>query len=593
MMAEKTYEQKAWSLEDLYPGFDTPELTAALSEIEKGASAFGEKRSRLSSDMSEAAFLEVLDSYEKLARLYRRVGYYAALRFNEDTQNQKAQNFQAQVQQVLAQAENATMFFKLWWKDLDDEPAERLMAAADDYRYWLEVLRLHKPYTLSEPEERVVNLKDVNGPNALVTLYSAITNRYVFRLKVNGEDKELNREELTVYVQKQDADLRAAAYQELYRVYEHDANILGQIYQYLLRDWSSENMELRGMASPISARNLANDVPDAVVDTLLDVCRENAGIFQRYFQLKAKLLGIERLRRYDIYAPVSQYEKNIPYSEGVRAVLESFREFDPGMADLAAQVFDQDHIDSEVRKGKTSGAFCATGGPDLTPWVLMSYKGQPTDAATLAHELGHAIHSLLARHHNVLSQSPSLPMAETASTFAEMLLIDHLLAQDPDPELKQMLLFRQMDDAYGTIMRQAFFAMFEREAHARVQAGATVDDLSALYLENLKKQFGKSLDLSEDFRFEWLAIPHFYHTPFYVYAYAFGQLLVLSLYQQYLSEGRSFIPRYLEILSAGGSDSPARVLERAGIDFTTRSFWQGGFDVLDASLKRLEAIKIK
>jgi oligoendopeptidase F len=591
-MTTKTYEQKTWSLADLYPDFDTPELKSAIEEIEKKASEFEALRSQLSEDMSETAFMKILDSYEKLARLNRRVGYYAGLRFNEDTQNQKAQNFQAQTQQLLAQAENTTMFFKLWWKGLDDKPAERLMAAADGYRYWLEVLRLQKPYTLSEPEERVVNLKDVNGPNALVTLYTAITNRYVFRLTVDGEEKELTRGELSVHVQQQDADLRAAAYKELYRVYEHDANILGQIYQYLLRDWSSENIDLRGMASPIAARNLANNVPDDVVDTLLDVCRDNAGIFQRYFQFKAKKMGVKRLRRYDIYAPVSQYEKKIPYAEGVEATLESFREFDPGIADLAAQVFDEDHIDSEVRKGKNSGAFCATAGPDLTPWVLMSYQGLPNDAATLAHELGHAVHSLLARKHNVLSQSPSLPMAETASTFAEMLLIDHLLAKDPDPELKQLLLFRQMDDAYATIMRQAFFAMFEREAHARVQEGATVDDLSDLYLENLKDQFGESLDLSDDFRFEWLAIPHFYHTPFYVYAYAFGQLLVLSLYQQYLNEGKSFIPRYIEILAAGGSDSPARVLERAGIDFKARAFWQGGFDVLASSLKDLEAIKI-
>jgi len=590
-MAKKAFEQQAWSLEDLYPGFDTPELQAALDEIKTGASAFEAMRPKLSPNMGEETFMQMLAAYEGMARIMRRVGYYAELRFSEDTQNQEAQNFLAQVQQLLAQAENATMFFTLWWKALEDEPAERLLAAAEGYRYWLEVLRLHKPYTLSEPEERVINLKDVNGPNALVNLYTAITNRYAFHMKVDGKEKELTRGELMVYVHKQDADRRAAAYQELHRVYEQDGNILGQIYQYLLRDWSSENLDLRGISSHISVRNLSNNVPDEVVDTLLDVCRENAPLFQRYFRLKAKRLGLERLRRYDIYAPVSQYEKSIPYAEGVQSVLESFHAFDPHTADLARQVLEQNHLDSEVRKGKRSGAFCATAGPDLTPWVLISYQGQPDDVATLAHELGHAVHSLHASHHNVLSQSSSLPMAETASTFAEMLLVDHLLAGDPAPELQQLLLFRQMDDAYGTIMRQAFFAMFEREAHARVLDGATVDDLSQIYLENLKRQFGDALDLSEDFRFEWMAIPHFYHTPFYVYAYAFGQLLVLSLYQQYLQEGKSFIPRYLEILAAGGSDSPARVLDRAGIDFTKRTFWQGGFDVLESLLKRLEAIK--
>jgi oligoendopeptidase F len=592
MMTKTTFKQQAWDLSDLYPGIDTSELKKGIEQVKAGADAFEAMRPKLSTDISADDFVKILSAYEKLARIMSRVGSFAHLKFAENTQNQEAQNFLGQIQQLMAEMENKTMFFTLWWKALDDKNAERLMAAAKDYGYWLEVLRLQKPFTLSEPEERIINLKDVNGFNALVTVYSAITNRYVFRLEVDGEEKELTRGELMVYVRKQDPDIRAAAYKELNRVYEQDANILGQIYQHILRDWSSENIDLRGMASPISVRNLSNNVPDEVVSTLLEVCRANAPIFQRFFKLKAKRLGVKKLRRYDIYAPVSEYEKSIPYDDGVKAVLESFNGFDPKTADLVMNLLEQNRIDSEIRKGKMSGAFCATAGPDLTPWVHMSYQGHADDAATLAHELGHAIHSLLANHHNILTQFPSLPMAETASTFAEMLLVDHLLATDPDPELHQMLLFHQMDDAYGTIMRQAFFAMFEREAHAKVQEGATVDDLSEIYLQNLKDQFGDSLDLSEDFRHEWTAIPHFYHTPFYVYAYTFGQLLVLSLYQQYLNEGKSFIPRYLEILAAGGSDSPARVLERAGIDFTKREFWQGGFDVLDASLKKLEAIKV-
>jgi oligoendopeptidase F len=212
--------------------------------------------------------------------------------------------------------------------------------------------------------------------------------------------------------------------------------------------------------------------------------------------------------------------------------------------------------------------------------------------ATLAHELGHAIHSMLAQHHTALTQSASLPLAETASTFSEMLLVDHLMAEDPDPDVQRDLLFRQMDDAYATIMRQAYFASFERTAHKMIDDGAAVDDISAAYLKNLEEQFGDSLDLSDDFRLEWVEIPHIYHFPFYVYAYAFGQLLVLSLYKQYLQEGEAFKPGYLEILAAGGSDSPARILDRAGIDIRSADFWQGGFDVLKTALVRLEAIEI-
>jgi oligoendopeptidase F len=274
-------------------------------------------------------------------------------------------------------------------------------------------------------------------------------------------------------------------------------------------------------------------------------------------------------------------------------VLDSFNEFDPRLADLARVVFDSKHVDSEVRKGKRSGAFCATLGPDLTPWVLQSYVGQARNIATMAHELGHAVHSLLANKHTALTQSASLPLAETASTFGEMLLIDRLLADEDDEEVRRDILFQQMDDAYATIMRQAYFAIFELEAHERIHAGAEVDTLHEVYLANMAEQFGDSLELSDDFRFEWVAIPHFYHTPFYVYAYSFGQLLVLSLYQQYLRDGDAFKPRYFAILEAGGSASPKTVLEKAGIDMYDKAFWQGGFDVLADKLDQLEALPIR
>jgi oligoendopeptidase F len=592
-MSSKPYVQERWSLDDLYPEIGSESLEQAKAHLEKLTTEFEGFRDKLSPDISQSTFLEILQSYEQALRLLSRMVYYGHLRFAEDTQDQAAQSYLAQAQQRSAQFDNRTMFFKLWWKGLDEEPAQRLMEAAGDYRYWLEALRLHKPYTLSEPEEKVVNIKDVNGPQALVTLYQSITNRYVFKLEIDGDVKELTRDGLMVYVRGSDPDLRKAAYKELNRVYGEDAPILGQIYQYRARDWRNENIELRGYASPIAVRNLVNDVPDEVVDTLLETCQANAPLFHRFFHLKAKWLGMDRLRRYDVYAPVVETDRTFLFAEAVEKVLSSFTEFEPRIAALAERVFEERHLDSEIRKGKQSGAFCATVGPDLTPWVLQNYQGRPNDVATLAHELGHAVHSMLAEHHTAMTQHSSLPLAETASTFGEILLIDRMLEEDPDPEVRRDLLFRQMDDAYATIIRQAYFALFEREAHARIKDGCSVDDLHEVYLENLESQFGNSLDLSGDFRVEWTAIPHFYHTPFYVYAYAFGQLLVLSLYQQYLQEGDLFKPRYLEILAAGGSDAPARILERAKIDIHSPEFWQGGFNVLEEALERLEAIEIE
>ncbi len=584
------YKLERWSLEELFPGIGSPEIDAAIEEMEESIARFEALRSDLDPAMDEERFTSILQMYELIMRQINRLYGFASLKFSEDTQDQKAQALRGRIQQKAAEMDNRTMFFKLWWKGLGDGDAERLLDFSQDYRYWLEALRLQKPYTLSEPEEKVINLKDVNGSAALVNLYSTITNRYSFTLEVDGEVKEMTREELSAYYFSPDPDLRERAYRELYRVYEQDAPILGQIYQYLVRDWRSEGVDLRGYETPIAIRNLANDIPDEVVETMLGVCKDNNGLFHRFFKLKAGLLGLEQLRRYDLYAPVVETDKRYPYEDAVTMVLESFERFEPRMAELATAVFDSRHIDSEVRAGKRGGAFCATIGPDLTPWVLQSYVGQPRNVATMAHELGHAVHSLLANKHTALTQSASLPLAETASTFGEMLLVDRLLEDEKDESVRRDILFKQMDDAYATIMRQAYFAMFERAAHERIRAGAEVDELHRIYFDNLKDQFGDSLVLSEDFSFEWTAIPHFYHTPFYVYAYSFGQLLVLSLYQQYLQEGDAFKPRYFAILEAGGSASPESVLTTAGIDMSDRAFWQGGFDVIAEKLAQLEAL---
>lgn len=584
------YTQERWTLKALLDSHEGPAVEAVIKDIRDRTEAFEAWRARLSADAPAEDFMAAVRDYEAITVDLRRLGAYAGLWFSEDTQSQAAMAFMGRTDQLGAEISNRTLFFSLWWKSLDDEPAERLMAASGPYRYFLEEMRHFKPHTLSEPEEKVITLKDVNGRNAIDTLYEMITNRYVFDLRVNGEVKKLTRGELSVYVRDPDPALREAAYRELYRVYGQDSNILGQIYNYLVRDWRTENMQLRHFASPVAARNLANDVPDTVVDTLLEVCRKNAAVFQRYFRLKARAIGMDRLRRYDIYAPIAKSQKEYPYADGVDIVLDSLRGFSPRVANLARRVFDDQHIDSEVRPGKRSGAFCYSPLPGMTPFVLANYQGKVDDVATLAHELGHAIHAMLAEAHTTFTFHSSLPLAETASTFSEMVLIDRLLREDPDPAVRRDLLFRQLDDNYATIMRQVFFALFEVDAHELVNQGKSVDELAEHYMGNLRTQFGDSVELSDEFRWEWVSIPHIYSVPFYVYAYAFGQLLVLALYQQFKAEGEAFKPRFLDILAAGGSDAPARVLAKAGIDISQPEFWQGGFDVIAGMIDELESL---
>jgi len=585
-----TFTQSPWSLKDLFPGLDSPELDRSFKHLEAQVAEFENFRAGLNADLPTDKFLDIVRASEKIMRAGYRVYGFASLSFAANTQDQAAQALMGRVQQFFAELQNRILFFSLWWKDLDDTNAARLMEASGDYRYYLEEMRHYKPHTLSEPEEKIINLKNVSGVEALTNLYDSLTNRYIFKVEVDGEVKEMTRGELMSLVRQSDPDLRARAYQELYRVYGGDGPILGQMYQTVVRDWRNENVILRKHATPLAARNLANDIPNDVVETLLEVARKNAPLFQRFFKVKAKLLGMDRLRRYDIYAPVSKAEKSYDFNTAAEMVLDSFSQFEPKIGQLAKRVFDENHLDSEVRKGKRGGAFCSTLGPDLTPWVLVNYQGRAEDVATLAHELGHAIHSMLAEHHSLFTQHSSLPLAETASTFGEMMLVDRLLAQESDPAVRRDMLFRQVDDSYATIMRQSFFALFEKQAHEMVQNNASVDDLAAAYLENLKTQFGEAVEVSDEFKWEWVSIPHIYHTPFYVYAYAFGQLLVLSLYRQFKAEGERFKPRYLQILAAGGSESPESILTRAGINMHSAAFWQGGFDVINGLVGQLEQL---
>lgn len=586
------YKLSKWDLSALYPGYDSPELQNAFDMIEEQVASFEGVRNKLAPDMPAEQFVDVLKASESMTRIGNKLYSFAGLSFTADTQDQKAQALQARAMQFLAEVENRTLFFSLWWKDLDEENAKRLMGASGDYRYYLEAMRNFKPHTLSEPEEKIVNLKNVTGVNALGNLYDSITNRYVFKMKVGSKEKEMTAAELFSYRYSTDPAVRAASYQSQFKVYGEDGPILGQIYQTILRDWHSENVNLRKFKNSIAPRNLNNDVPDEAVEALLSVARKNVSIFQRYFKMKAKHLGMKKMRRYDIYAPIAASKKTYEWDEAVTMVLDAFTGFSPKVAELAKRVFDQNRIDSEIRKGKRGGAFCWSVLPDMTPFVMVNYQGTGREVATLAHELGHAMHAMLAEHHSVFTFHSSLPLAETASTFAEMILIDKLLAEETDETVRRDILFKQMDDAYATIMRQSYFALFEKTAHEMVQKNASVDDLSAAYLANLKEQFGDSLDVSDEFKWEWVGIPHIYQVPFYVYAYAFGQLLVLALYQQFKAEGESFKPKYLKILSAGGSEAPERILSEAGINIRDAKFWQGGFDVLEKLVSELEKLPV-
>ncbi len=625
-----TYELRGWDLSELLPAPSEEVIARRFADLEADVAELERSRASLapgSPRITPQQLLAMVRRYEAISEQTSILTNYGSLWFNSDTGNQEAITFRNRVRQAVTAATNRTLFFTLWWKSLPDDEAQALLPpvpglpplagtppepAADagaaaaapaaptgaqaqraaDYRHFLLELRRFSPYTLDEKSEQIINIKDDNGIGAVVTLYSMLTSRMEFTLEVDGDTTRLTRDALTSYAFSTQPELRAAAYRELYRVFGQDATILGQIYVNVVRDWHEEAVGLRGYPSAIAVRNTDNDIPDRAVDVLLEVARANAPVFQRYFRLKAGWLGLERLRRYDLYAPLASSERKIPYGEAVRSVLDTFGEFDAGFAGLAERVLAKHHLDGEIRKGKRGGAFCATVSPRLTPWVLVNYTGRVRDVATLAHELGHAVHSMLAENHSYLTQHASLPLAETASVFAEMLITDRLLREESDPLARRELLAAAVDDVYATVLRQSYFVQFELEAHQAILAGRSVEDLNEIYLAQLAEQFGDSVLVAPEFRYEWMSIPHIYHTPFYCYAYSFGQLLVLALYRRFQEQGAAFKPGYLKLLAYGGSARPEAILAEMGIDMTDRSFWQGGFELVRQRIDELAEIRI-
>jgi oligoendopeptidase F len=577
-----------WDLSDLLKN-PLQDFDALMQTLETQVARFEAYRAQLSPDMPIEVFQSLLHLGAETAAASSKLSAYAYLWFSEDTKNTHARAFKARVEERLTLLQNRMLFFDLWWQKVDDASSSRLLEASGDYRYHLESIRRFKEHTLSEPEEKIINLKNVTGRHAINTIYDVLTNGFSFKLKLNGKEQSLTREELSTYVRSDSARTREAAYRELYRVFDTHHDVLGEIYSSLVGDWKAENLELRGFSQPIVPRNLGNDVPDEAVNALLTVCTKNAAVFQDYFRIKARICKIKPMNRYHIYAPHRADLKQYRYPDAVRMVLQAYEAFSPRLADLARRVFEERHIDAHTHPGKLTGAYCYSVVPGLIPYVLVNYTGEARDIATLAHELGHAVHGMMAADHTVFTFHATLPLAETASVFGERILSEALMAQEQSKAVKQGLLIAQLDDVYATVLRQAYFILFEKQAHDMVKQGATVEDLAEAYLANLREQFGRAVSVPDEFRWEWLTIPHIFASPFYCYAYSFGNLLVLALYQTYKRQGASFVPKYLEMLAAGGSRSPEAILGDMGIDMRAEAFWQSGFDMIADMVQELRS----
>jgi len=584
-----------WDLSDLVDGSSRKEFVELVDNIKRNVKEFEDSRQLLKPDLNTSTFESLIHKIENILEKLSTVSSFANLRYAADTASNEAAALILQTEQLGSQISNQILFFDLWFKkELANDNAQRLIDGISVvYGEYLRHKRLVAKYSLNESEEKIINTLEVTGTSALVKIYDRMTNNFEYTfIKKRGNIKTIktftNKEKLLSLVRSSNANEREYAYKALFKTYEKNSGVLGDIYQNLVTQWRDENISIRGFKSPISVRNIYNNIDDSTVEILLSVCKKNATLFHDYFMEKAKLIGVKKLRRYDLYAPITKKNAiKFSFKNAAKLVLDTFYKFDPRFGTYTERLFKEGHIDSEIRKGKTSGAFCYTVSPQRTPYVLLNFDRKMRDVSTMAHEFGHAIHSMFASDKPILVSHAPLPLAETASVFGEMLLNEQIYKK-LNREKKKIFLAEQIDDMYATIMRQAFFTIFEIEAHKYIaEQSVTIDDISDLYMNNLKTQFGDSLRISDDFKWEWLYIPHFFHTPFYCYAYSFGNLLVLSLYQQYMEEGKSFVSKYREILSAGGSEKPETLLRNAGFNITEESFWQQGFDLVKTKIDKL------
>jgi len=572
------YKESEWDLKAIKP----ISIKNSMLVIEKKTKFLEDKRKLLTNNISRKDFMIYIKEIEQLRKDIEKLAIYSHLQFCADTNNQKAVAEMSQVENFLTKISNRLLFFNLWFKSLPKKKADELISESGKYNYYFETIRKNKPYTLKENEEKIVNIKDNTGISALNNIYNIFTAKFEFEF----QGKTHTQEEMITYVRSEDPKIRKEAYQTLLAPFKQNKEVIGEIYKNIINDWREENVNLRGYKSPINVRNVINDIPDKAIEALLKVCDKNQHLFHEFFEIKRKKLGLKKLRRFDIYAPLKEEKEIISYDKAVNLVLNTFEEFSPHFYDCAKKIIDNNHVHSKVQKGKRSGAFCCPSTTDHSPYVLLSYTGKYRDVSTLAHELGHGIHFILSSIQTEFTHDACLPLAETASIFSEMLLSEKVMKENP--KLAKEMLFTKLDDLYASIIRQTGFVNFEIKAHKMMQDGKTIDEMSAVYLEDLRKQLGDNIEVDEIFANEWTYIPHIFHTPFYCYAYAFGNLLTLALYEMYKEKGDDFVHKIIEMLAKGGSQSPIEITTAIGVDITSEEFWQKGFQVIEDMIKKIE-----
>jgi oligoendopeptidase F len=578
-----------WDLSPLVDGDAETGVERQLADAVSKSAGFAQRYAGRVAELDGGQLLGAMRELAEIHELVGKAASFASLRFATDTADPARGALLARMQERATEIETKLLFFDLEWAALDDAHAEALLATKglEFCRHHLRSARRYRAHLLTEPEEKVLAEKSISSQAAWSRLFGELVS--AVRVDLDGEalplDVALSR------LQQPDRERRREAAEAVTAALEPGLRTRAFIYNTLVQDKAMED-RLRRYPHWLASRNLANEASDESVMALIEAVRGRYDIPQRWYVLKARLLGVERLADYDRSAPILAEDYTISYGEARELVLATYDSFSPQAGRVARQFFDERWVDAPVRPHKRGGAFCAYTVPSVHPYVLLNFTARRRDVLTMAHELGHGLHAALAQPQGVFHQATPLTLAETASVFGEALVFGRILESAENDQARLGLLAERLDDAIATVFRQVAMNRFEHLIHTRrrTEGELSVDRMCETWVEAQSELFGDSVQITEGYRMWWSYVPHFINTPGYVYAYAYGLLLALSAYSRYLEEGEPFVPRYLELLAAGGSRPPEELGAIIGIDLADPGFWDSGLALVERQLTEAEAL---
>ncbi len=582
-------ESVRWDLSDLFASPTDPMLEAALASALERAESFEASYRGQVATLEPAAFAEMMQELERNEEQAALPEVYGYLLHSQNTQDPAAGRLLARVREAGAERGSHGVFFTLELAHTSDEHAARLYEHPESarYRHTIEEARKFRPHQLSEPEERVLTDYSPVGTSAWTRLYEELC----ASIRVDVEGRQLQLEQALVLLREPDREVRRKASAAVTAALGQDVRTRAYIFNVILQEKAIDD-RLRRFPTWISSRNLANETSDEAVQALVDAVTGRYDVCARYYRVKKQLLNVGELHEWDRYAPISETTRDVSWEESKELVLGSYHRFSKRAGDLVEEFFKESWIDAPVEPGKSGGAYCMPVTPHHHPYVMLNFTGKLRDALVMAHELGHGLHDRLASKQHLFDFHPPLTLAETASVFGEALTFDRIMSEEKDPKVRLAMLCNQCEDAFSTVFRQVAFNRYEDACHVarRTEGELAVEQLGELYQAKLQPMFGDALILTDEHKVWWSYIEHFLHTPGYVYAYAFGNLLALSVYHRFLERGPSFVDDYLDFLAAGGSTRPDELVKRLGMDITDPGFWDAGLKILDGMVTEVERL---